>query len=221
MPDELRAPVREYLQERISPPHTRRSLLRLAILLHDIGKPETRSEDEEGRIRFLSHEHTSEGFARSWAVQHRLSGRERAFLGAVVGLHMRPGGLVAPEVSGRAITRFFRDAGPAAPALLMLNVADRLAARGPWTTDEEVETQVEGSWRLLSQWVEMRNTVALPLPVSGKDLMETFVLSPGPHIGRMIQALRDLHADEPFPDRESALEAARQIVDGAEESGDG
>lgn len=215
MPEELRAPVREYLKECISPPHTRRSLLRLAILLHDIGKPETRSEDDEGRIRFLSHEHTSEGLARAWAVRHRLSGRERAFLGAVVGLHMRPGGLLGPEVSTRAVTRFFRDAGPAAPALLLLNVADRLAARGPWTTDEEVESQLEGSWRLLSQWVEMRNTVALPMPISGKDLMEAFVLSPGPQIGRMVQALRDIHAETPFADRESALDAARQIVDGA------
>ncbi|HEY3414010.1 MAG TPA: HD domain-containing protein [Armatimonadota bacterium] len=218
MPGELQGPVREYLREYVSPPHSRRALLRLAILLHDSGKPETRSEDEEGRIRFLSHEHTSEGLARSWAVRHRLSGRERAFLGAVVGLHMRPGGLLAPEVSTRAVTRFFRDAGPAAPALLLLNVADRLAARGPWTTDEEVETQVEGSWRLLGQWVEMKNTVALPLPISGKDLMEAFVLSPGPRIGRIIQALRDVHAETPFADRESALEAARQIVNGAEDT---
>lgn len=211
LPEDLRAPADEYLSECISPPHTRRSLLRHAILLHDIGKPAARSEDDEGRIRFLAHEHTGEAVARAWAVRYRLSAGERSFLGATVGLHMRPGGLLAPEVSKRAILRFFRDAGPAAPALLLLNVADRLAARGPWTTEEEVESQVEGSWELLRTWVEMRNTVALPLPISGKDLMETFAMPPGPKIGRMVQELRDMHADTPFADREAALEAARTL----------
>jgi tRNA nucleotidyltransferase/poly(A) polymerase len=216
IPEDLRAPADEYLAELVSPPHTRRALLRHAILLHDIGKPAARTEDDEGRVRFLAHEHTGETMARSWAVRYRLSGRERFFLSAIVGLHMRPGGLLAPEVSKRAVIHFFRDAGPAAPALLLLNVADRLAARGPWTTEEEVETQVEGSWNLLRTWVEMRNTVALPLPVSGRDIMEAFGLAPGPRIGRIVQELRDIHTETPFQDRDAALEAARGLEERSE-----
>jgi hypothetical protein len=139
-----------------------------------------------------------------------LSGREREFLAAIVGLHMRPGSLVGENVTLRAIHRFFRDAGAAAPALLLLNAADRMAARGPWTTDDEVREQIEGSWRLLRLWLEMKNTVALPLPISGRDLMAAFDLPPGPQVGRLIQTLRDLHTEVPFTDRETALEAARE-----------
>lgn len=220
IPPDLRAPIDEYLSANVSPPHTRRSLLRQAILLHDMGKPAARSEDEEGRVRFLAHEHTGEAMARAWAIRYRLSGGERSFLGATVGLHMRPGGLLAPEVSKRAVVRFFRDAGPAAPALMLLNVADRLGALGPWTTEEEIESQVEGSWRLLRTWVELRNTVALPLPISGKDIMEAFDLPPGPRIGRIVQELRDIHVTVPFADREAALEAARPLVEEIAQSQD-
>jgi poly(A) polymerase len=211
MPDDLRAPMRQYLAECETQPHTRRSLLRMAILLHDVGKPATRTEDDEGRIRFLGHERDSEDATRAWAARYRLSGRERAFLASTVGLHMRPGGLMSPDVGTRAVRRFYRDAGHAAPAILLLNIADRLAARGPWTTEDEVTSQVEGSWRILRDWLEMRDTVALPLPISGRDVMQAFGLAPGPAIGRIIQELRDLHAEEPFPDRESALEAAGRI----------
>jgi len=208
LPEDLLEPMREYLDECPTPPHTRRSLLRTAILLHDTGKPATRTEDEDGRIRFFGHERTSEDIARGWASRWKLSGRERDYVAAVVGLHMRPGSLMGQQVTPRAVHRFFRDAGMAAPALLLLNAADRMAARGPWTTDNEVREQAEGSWRILRTWLEMKDTVALPLPVSGRDLMTAFSIPPGPEVGRLIQVLREAHSETPFPDREAALEAA-------------
>lgn len=210
LPGDLLAPMRDHLAECLTLPHTRRALAHTAILLHDTGKPATRTEAEDGRVRFFGHEHTSAEIARDWAARWKLSGRERGFLAAMVGLHMRPGSLVGENVTTRAIHRFFRDAGDAAPSLLLLNAADRLAARGPWTTDDEVREQTEGSWTLLRRWLEMKNTVALPLPVSGRDLMVAFNIAPGPEVGRLIQTLRDLHVETPFPDRDSALEVAAE-----------
>jgi poly(A) polymerase len=212
VPDDIRPLVMEYLAEMPTPVHTRRALIRQGILLHDAGKPSARTEAEDGRIKFLGHEHTSAEIAREWSARWRLSGRQRDFLGALTGMHMRPGGLVAKSVTPRAIQRFFRDAGAAAPALLLLNAADRLAARGPWTTDAEVEEQVHGSWELLRLYFRMRDTVALPLPLSGRDIMAAYQLPPGPLIGRVVQGLRDIHAETPFADRESALAAAREFL---------
>lgn len=216
IPEPLRPRIAEYLEDTPTPGHTRRALMRQGILLHDAGKPEARSEDPDGRIRFVGHERVSEEIARRWAANFRLSGRERAFLTALVGLHMRPGGLAANSVTPRAVQRFFRDANSAVPALLLLNAADRLAARGAWTSDADVEEQLLGSWTLLARYYEMRDTVALPLPLSGRDLMAEFHLAPGPAVGRLIQNLRDLHALTPFPDRESALEAARAVFEDGE-----
>ncbi|HEY3265715.1 MAG TPA: HD domain-containing protein [Armatimonadota bacterium] len=212
LPDDLYDDVSAYLGETVSAPHTRRALIRQAMLMHDSGKPATRTEDGVGRVRFHGHEGASADTARDWAHRFRLSGKERDFLTGVVGLHMRPGALVDPGVTERAVKRFLRDAGPAAPALFILNAADRLAARGPWTTDEEVDTQVEGTWRLLRLWFEMKHTVALPLPLSGRDLMSAYNLPAGPRIGRLIQMLRDIHLDAPFPDRTAAVEAARGLL---------
>lgn len=212
LPPGLRTPVRGWLNESLTPPHTRQALVATAILLHDTGKPATRSEDHEGHARFHGHERAGVETAHRFSARWRLSGRDRDFLATVVGLHMRPGGLMGLGVTDRAIRRFFRDAASAAPALLLLNAADRLAARGPWTTEEEVRRQVEGSWRLLRRWLELKDAVALPLPVSGRDLMGAFNLPSGPRVGALIQALRDRHADEPFPDREAAIEAASCLL---------
>lgn len=219
IPADLLQRVREYLDETPTPVHTRRALMRQGILLHDAGKPSARTQDEDGRVRFVGHEWVSEEMARRWAADFRLSGRERGFLSALVGLHMRPGGLMSSDVTPRAVQRFFRDANSAAPALLLLNAADRLAARGPWTSDAEVAEQVEGSWQLLRRFYTMQDTVALPLPLSGRDVMAAFRLPPGPDIGRIIQSLRDLHGAAPFADRESALEAARAFLPGAPPDG--
>lgn len=217
MPDDLRPRLLEYVSEPITPGHTRRALMRQGALLHDAGKPSARTEEADGRIRFVGHEHVSEEMARRWASTYRLSGRERGFLTSLVGLHMRPGGLVANEVTPRAVQRFFRDANSTAPALFLLNAADRLAARGVWTSDAEVEQQSRGSWELTRRYFVMKDSVALPLPLSGRDVMAEFHLPPGPAIGRIIQNLRDIHALDPFPDRESALHSARAFV---EEQGD-
>jgi hypothetical protein len=208
-PEDLQAPVESYLAEAVTIPHPRRSLAHLGVLLHDAGKPAARTLEEDGRIRFLGHDRIGADIARDWAVRWRLSSREREFLVALVGLHMRPGGLAAPNATPRAIHRFFRDAGAVAPGLLLLNIADRLAARGTMTSDAEVAEQTEGSWRLLRRWVEMQERAALPLPVSGRDVMTALNLPPGPEVGRVLNILREIHAETPFPDREAALTFAR------------
>ena len=61
-----------------------------AALLHDVAKPQTRTVDADGRIRFLGH--ADEGAAAAAAVMRRLrfSARETGFVATVVREHLRP-----------------------------------------------------------------------------------------------------------------------------------
>ncbi|HOC30727.1 MAG TPA: HD domain-containing protein [Armatimonadota bacterium] len=211
-PKDLEPLVTTYLDELFTGLHTRRGLLYTAAVLHDIGKPTARTEDENGIARFHGHDRVSAEQSRAWLARWKFSQREKTFVSNVIRLHMRAGSVVGRDATPKAIYRFFRDAGDAAPALLLLNIADRLSARGPWTSDEEVRDQVDGSWRMLGRWSELLTEANLPLPLSGRDVMREFAMPPGPEVGRVLSAVRDLHDDTPFANREAALEAARNVV---------
>lgn len=220
LPDDLLMPVENWARETVTIPHRRLGLYHLAVLLHDSGKPATRSADsEDGRVHFFGHERVGAAIAAEWARRWKLSARERAFVTDTVGLHMRPGALTTGNVSPRAIRRFFRDAGHAVPGLLLLNVADRLGARGPDTTDAELRAQAEGSWRLMREWFDSLTATTLPLPVSGRDLMAALGLAPGPAVGRLLAELEEIHADNPFPDKAAVLASAATILPVLTDSG--
>ena len=76
--------------EEASPGHGRAGLLKLGGLLHDIAKPETRTVDENGRMRFFGH--AGEGASRVGLIMRRLrfSGAEIRLVEAMVREHLRP-----------------------------------------------------------------------------------------------------------------------------------
>lgn len=82
--------VHLYLQEAIGGGHSRLALLKMAALLHDIGKPEC-ARREAARMTFHGHEHAGAAIARQVSKQLKLSVKERFFLEDAVRLHLRPG----------------------------------------------------------------------------------------------------------------------------------
>ena len=126
--------IKAYLHETIGGGHTRLALLKMAALLHDIGKPETRRQ-EGARMTFHSHEHAGERITRQVAKQLKLSVKERFFLEDAVRMHLRPGYLSNfKRPSEKAIFRYLRDTKDEAVALAILALADQAATRGPLTT---------------------------------------------------------------------------------------
>ena len=98
-----------YLHQLIGGGHTRCALLKMAALLHDIGKPETRRQ-EGRRMTFHGHEHSGERITRQVAKHLKLSVKERFFLENAVRMHLRPGYLSNfKRPSEKAIFRYYRD----------------------------------------------------------------------------------------------------------------
>ncbi len=70
--------------------HSRRVLLKLAGLLHDVSKPETKSQQPDGRIRFLGHPEQGAAKAETICSRLRFGSKETRFVSLLVEQHLRP-----------------------------------------------------------------------------------------------------------------------------------
>ncbi|MDD5116423.1 MAG: HD domain-containing protein, partial [Candidatus Omnitrophica bacterium] len=138
--ESLLEPVRQdaeiagYLNQELSGLRKRLSLLKLACILHDMGKPKALRR-EKGKIIFHGHERIGLGLTRLICRRLKLANDETRSLERIVLWHLRPGYLADNgRPTERAIFRYFRDAGSDALAVLLLSLADQRATKGPLTT---------------------------------------------------------------------------------------
>lgn len=208
-PDKLRAHLGEQLEEGI----TRASLFKFACLLHDIGKPKTRFLDENCRIRFFGHPKVGAELAELISQRLRLSKRTSSILLLVIREHMRPGFLVRQPLTERATYRFIRDLADEALEVLLLSLADRLAARGPMFSKEEFHNHKALVARLVDEHFYRKEKLAeRKRLLTGDDLIKEFGLTPGPLIGRVLAGLEEAQMTGQVADREEALQLAAKLI---------
>ena len=182
---------------------TRGTVLKLAALLHDVAKPETRREIG-GRVRFFAHDVVGATRARAFASRWRLPARAAAVLERLVRQHLRPMHLAASgRLTRRARHRFYRDLGEDARDLLLLALVDAAAVTG---------ASPLATWRraallhdLLGGFAEEHAAAAAPPLVRGEDVMARFGLPPGPAVGRLLGRAREAQALGLVRTREEAL----------------
>jgi poly(A) polymerase len=209
--EDVVAELRRYLAEEVSEGHSRAALLKLAGLLHDVAKPETRAPDETGRIRFFGHAERGAVTARRVLERFRFSRRETGLVAVMVEEHLRPTQLGQPGElpSRRALYRFFRDTGEAAASVLLLSLADALAARGPRMPIEDLRGYVSYIGHVLVRR-QMDETIARPPRLlTGEEIMTALSISPGPEVGRLLSALEEAQGSGEVTDREGALDFVR------------
>ena len=194
--------------------HSRRVLLKLAGLLHDVSKPETKAEEPDGRIRFLGH--PEQGAAKAEAICGRLrfGGKETHFVSLLVEEHLRPTQLShAGELpSKRALYRFFRDLGDAAPACLFLSLADAAAAQGPRLERDRWAGHVAYVRWVLENGQQQEAVAKAARLIDGEALMAALDLKPGPEVGRLLTAIDEAHAVGELSTQEEAISLARTLI---------
>jgi len=201
----------EYFTREVSGGSARASLLKLAALLHDIAKPQTKAFDESGRMRFL--EHNKQGAAIVVGILERLrfSTRELRLVEAMVRHHLRPVQMSQGQLpTPRAIYRYFRDTADAGIDTLFLSLADHLAARGPNLDHSEWQEHAKLVDYVLTQRLQEESPTTPPKLISGHDLLSVFSLSPGPRIGKLLESVREAQAAGEVSTREEALAYIRQ-----------
>ncbi len=205
-----------YFAEVIGDGHTRRTVLKLAALLHDIAKPQTRAADAEGRVRFLGHSEEGADIVQHRLTLLRVSNRITDLVADMVLHHLRPSQLRDGSAmpSPRAIFRFYRDVGDAAVDTLYLAMADVLAARGPDLSPERWANYARMIAAVLESGAEQPgNRNGNPPLINGHDLMDALNLPPGPRIGSLLARLREAEAVGEISSREDAMELAVRLAE--------
>lgn len=156
-------------------------VVRLATLIHDLGKPATYRQLPDGVITFYNHEVVGTKIAREVAKRLRLSNKQFELLTTLVRWHQFS---VDERQTDAALRRFIRRVGKEnLDDILALRIGDRLGGGA-----------TETSWRLelykkrLSDVQKQPFTVA-DLTINGYDVMKVFDVKPGPIIGKVLDAL--------------------------------
>ena len=207
----LRQPLTEYCAQWLVERRSRKGLIKLAGLLHDIGKPAKRTVEPDGEIWFLGHEQAGVAPAKAIVERLRFSNRESQMICDLVLHHLRPGFLSRePQLTRRAIYRFFKDLGDHGPSCLLLWWSDRMATRGPKSRLDQLDQQRSRLEELLRAYFFHAEEVVKPQRlIDGHQLIRTFGLTPGPLIGELLGAIEEAQAEGRVRTFEEALAIAR------------
>ncbi len=175
--------------------------LRLAALLHDIGKPTTRAITPEG-VQFHHHEVVGARMAQARLRELRYPNAVIDDVAKLVELHLRFHGY-GDGWSDSAVRRYVRDAGPLIDQLNQLTRADcttrnvRRAKRFA-----ELQDDLEERIALLA---EQENLDAMRPSLDGKQVMERLGLAPGPQVGEALAFLMEVRMERGVIDEAEAL----------------
>lgn len=169
--------------------------LRLGALLHDVGKPAARQLKDDGRVSYEGHERIGADMVPAICMRLKLSRQEVALLTHVVRWHLEP--LVMKpleELRPRDLRHYFREVGTGAVETLIVALADSEASAGPANT-HDVRAAVYARIAALLRW-HFSDAPARCRPLLDGDAIGRLLgLSPGPQIGRLLEALADAQAD--------------------------
>jgi poly(A) polymerase len=187
--------------------------LKLAGLLHDVAKPETKTFDDTGRMRFFGHADVGAQVCGRVLRRLRFSAREVALVQTMVKAHLRPVQMAQQgPPSRRALYRYFRDCGDAGIETLFLSLADHLGTVGPRVSESGWRQHVALVNYILSKRFQEEETVSPPRLLGGDELMAELDLPPGPQVGRLLETLREAQAAGEISTREQALALARAAL---------
>ncbi|HLF17619.1 MAG TPA: HD domain-containing protein [Candidatus Omnitrophota bacterium] len=205
--------INEYLDEPLAGERTRRSVMRLAALLHDIGKPQTKVR-EKGRTSFHGHEHVGKGIVRPIAKMLKLSTRERHILEDIVRWHLRPGYLSNfKQPSEKAVYRYLRDTKEEAISILLVSLADQRSTCGPATTEYDQKHHEAICLDLIQQYLKKKKEKPFIRLLNGDDLIRELKLKPSPLFKRILSEVEERQTLGECASKQQALKLARELVD--------
>lgn len=168
-------------------------VLRLAALLHDIGKPRTRRFEGDGRVSFHHHEVVGARMTRKRLTAMRFSNEVIDDVSTLVELHLRFHGYGSGEWTDSAVRRYARDAGDLLARLHKLTRADcttrnRRKALALQKTYDDLEERI-------AVLAEQEELAAIRPDLDGTAIMEILGIPPGREVGEAYRFLLELRLD--------------------------
>ena len=190
--------------------HSLATILKLAILFHDIGKPKT-ANIIDGRWRFFNHPIVGGGIVAKILSRLKFSQRTISCVSILVKGHMRSGRLANLEtLSDRAQYRFFRDMNGYGVPMLIVSLADHYT----YITDffGRNQDQHELTTKKMICWFYKNQQEKFIKPkkiIDGHQIMKEFDLKPGRLIGELLQFIQEEIALNKVQTYDESLQAIR------------
>lgn len=203
----------DYVRESLAGERRRIDLMKLAALLHDIGKPETRLR-KDGRISFHGHEHIGKRIVRVIAKMLKLSTKERHVLEDIVRWHLRPGYLSNfKRPSEKAVYRYFRDTKEEAVSTLLVSLADQRSTRGPATSEYDQKHHEKICLGLIQEYLVKKKEKPFHRLIDGHDLIRELKLKPSALFGRILAEVEEKQTLGELTTKKEAIELAQKIAE--------
>ena len=191
-------------------------MLKFSMLLHDIGKPATRTVDAGGKVHFYGHAGKGARMARRICRRLKLSNLKTDYTVFIVGHHLRPLYLFEAwkrnACTRRALARFFLQCGGRTPDLLLHWVADTMG-KGP-VNSARLERAIQFYRETTAlYYIDHRTRKAQPPLLNGYDLMEDFGLPPSPLFRTILSRLEENRLAGLVSTRQEAQKWVRNFLD--------
>ncbi|HEU5034652.1 MAG TPA: CCA tRNA nucleotidyltransferase [Mycobacteriales bacterium] len=183
-------------------------ILRLAALLHDIGKPKTKSIGPRGKVSFHHHEVVGAAMTRQRLIALRYPKDVVDDVSTLVELHLRFHGYADGEWTDAAVRRYVRDAGPLLARLHKLTRSD-CTTRNP-AKARALARAYDSLERRIAELEEEEDLARIRPDLDGNTIMAELGIRPGPVVGRAYRHLLDLRLERgPLPHDDAVAELHR------------
>ncbi|MFC9084600.1 CCA tRNA nucleotidyltransferase, partial [Streptomyces sp. NPDC057062] len=182
--------------------------LRLAALLHDIGKPRTRRFEKDGRVSFHHHEVVGAKMAKKRLTALKYPNDLVKDVSRLVELHLRFHGYGTGEWTDSAVRRYVRDAGPLLSRLHKLTRSDcttrnRRKAAALSRAYDQLEERI-------AQLQEKEELDSIRPDLDGNQIMEILGIKPGPEVGKAYKHLLELRLENGPMEHDEAVKALKE-----------
>lgn len=177
-----------------------------AALFHDLGKQDTYSKDEKGRVHFYHHESFSCQRAERMMERLRFSNSMKNKILHLIQNHMRILNLLQ-EAKETALKRLVNQMADEIPLLVLLTLADKEASRGILSI--QIDEVVEGHCLRIVKLFEEKEIVHPPRLITGHDVM-ALGYSSGPRVGEILNFIHVKQIEGEIKSREEALEVLKE-----------
>jgi len=181
--------------------------VRLAALLHDIGKPKTRTLLPDGRVTFHLHEVKGARMTTRRLTALRFPNDVVKDVSRLVELHLRFHGYGEGEWTDAAVRRYVRDAGPLLTRLHVLTRADCTTRNRAKAA--RLARAYDGLEQRIAELSEQEELARLRPELDGNEIMRVLGIPPGPVVGKAYNFLLELRIAEGELGREQATQELR------------
>ena len=187
-------------------------LLKYSILLHDIGKPGSKTTDTAGKIHFFNHDNKSAELAKKICNRMKFSNREKNIVDLIIRNHLKPlflfNSQLKNQLKHKTITRFFITCNKLTPWILLHFIADTYGKK-EIINDNIIRFAI----KLMTDFtLKFSIEQTKPALINGNDLIAEFRLPPSPIFTTILNSVEEARLSGKIQNKKKALKLAKKII---------